>query len=452
MGCNFFELSRKDIKYYLFLTVYVVIIYYLMMTAYSETFRQSYYGLLFVYSFNAAKCVLAIGETIIIFWLTVKKTGADSLSEKIMFLLNLLYFIPGTIQQAVTNADIKYMLFFFLFWMGMEAWLMILKPNNISFIPKEHVHLKRDTYLLVITVFAFVVIEYIAIHYGQVFSVSNIKATLGDVYGVRAASKEAGMHWILVCLEYFSVYFLILMITYYTEKKKWIIVGLCGIAEISAFLVQANRIIPFLAALAFVMGLIKVDNKMLCFAFAVLAVILFIEVRINIHGLSFTNVYRRYSIVPNRLSEQYFDFFRTHTPDFLRSKYTRFSGWLGMKSEYLSPSIGMTIGRVYYDADANCNTGLVGGGAFMFGLAAPVITTFGYCMAYRIFELASSGMKDTRVVNCMALVLATLSINTGTMLANIFSISYIMLLCLSLVFAGALSGNMDAAGRVASNG
>ena len=429
-------LSRKNIKNYLFIAAYVVMIYMLMIKVYGETFRDSYYGLLFVHSFNARKLILAIAETAVMLSLTVRKISSDRLSERTVFLISLLYFIPGTVQQAVTNADIKYMLFFFLFWVGMEVWLAIMQPQNRRFIPKHVAFIDIETYLLVLTVFAFLAIELIAFRYGRVFSVSGIRETLSDVYGVRAAYKEEAMHWTLVCIEYFAVYFLMLMITYYAERRRWIIVGLCCLAEMTAFLVQANRIIPFLAGIALVIGLFKVDKKLICFAFAVLAVVLVLEVLINSHGLIMTNIFRRYSIVPNRLSEQYFDYFTTHTPDFLRSKYTRFFSLIGMQSEYISPSVGTVIGHAYYHTDVNCNNGLVGGGVFMFGYAAPIVTTFGYVMAYRIFEAASSGLRNTKAVTCLAFVLATLSINTGTFLANIFSISYIMLLCVVLAFTG----------------
>ena len=424
---------NSRIKYKLGILSYILLINVLMVNAYGETFKYSHGGQMFIYDFNSGKFILGIVETAVLYRFVCQKYEKTGLTDVIVLFFDLLYFIPGVVQQAATNSKYEYMFFFFLFRLGIEMWVRIIKPKSVSIIAKRFKTQNPKNYILIITILAVLSIIGISVYSGNYFSFSNIVATLNDIYGVRATYKENAMHWILVNIEYFSVYYLMLMIAYYTERRKWILVGICFFAEFNAFLIQANRIVLFLSVIAFLIGLIKDANRKIYIVFAILGLLLVIEVLVNIRGYAFTDVYRRYSIVPNRLSEQYYDFFKTHAPDYLRSKYDRIARIIGMRSKYLNPSIGVIIGQTYYNTGMNCNNGLVGGGMFMFGYLAPIITTFGYVMAFRLFETVTSSLKNTSIITCLAIVLTTLSINIGTMLANIFSLSYILLLYLVMI-------------------
>ena len=121
----------------------------------------------------------------------------------------------------------------------------------------------------------------------------------------------------------------------------------------------------------------------------------------------------------------------------MRTQYTRIVKLFGLENPYEYPGIGTIIGKVYYGSTMNANTGLVGGGMFSFGLLSLIFTTFGYIWAFRLFEAACYGMRKTKMVVAMAVVLATLSINSPALLANIFDLTHIFLLYFCLVpFSG----------------
>ena len=66
--------------------------------------------------------------------------------------------------------------------------------------------------------------------------------------------------------------------------------------------------------------------------------------------------------------------------------YDRTSTLLGFHSIYVEKPISRMIGEVYLGWAAGCNTGLVGGCMFCFGYLAAIISTFGYIMAFRLYE------------------------------------------------------------------
>jgi hypothetical protein len=365
--------------------------------------------------------------------LTLKKLSKPYLSETIMLLLNLLYFIPGVVQQAVTDATWEYMLFYLLFWVFMEIWLFVLKPRKKSFLGRYFRVGNTHVYWLCLLGVAMMIVALMFVYSGGSLSLSALMATFNDVYGVRAESKAQSMHWLLLNFVSWASYFLILSITYFSSQKKWIFTVLSFVGVLALFLVQANRIVVFLAAASFLISFLKLDSRKMVFCMLLIGFALLLEGVLISQGWIVTDVFRRFSIVPNRLSEQYYDYFSYHTPDFLRSLFPRIAAMTGTVSEYDTVSVGKVIGEQYYKLEMNANTGLVGGAMFQFGQLGAVISTLGYVLGFRLFEGVVVRTKNPYVMLCLAVLLTTLVINAPALLSNIFTISYFMFLYISLV-------------------
>ena len=90
------------------------------------------------------------------------------------------------------------------------------------------------------------------------------------------------------------------------------------------------------------------------------------------------------------------------------------------------------IGEVYLGWAAGCNTGLVGGCMFCFGYLAAIISTFGYIMAFRLYEGTIATFQNPSVKYSLAITLVSLSINTYGLLANLINTNYFLMLYLTL--------------------
>ena len=353
-----------------------------------------------------------------------------------MIMLNLLYYIPGYVQLATTNASWSYIFYYFIFYLGMEFWCFHIKSRYTNKFSRLLPKVRTKSYIHIMTIVGLFVSALIFIYNNKSFSVTNIIATFADVYEVRSEAKELGTHWIIITFEYWAFYFLVLMLSYYTENRKWILSIIIILTGIALFLIQANRIFIFLIGASFCIGLVKCNIKTLLYAFVAISMIVAIEVNINEQGLILTNIFRRYSVVPNRIGEFYFDYFLNNTPDFLRSCYSRISNILGLPSPYELNPIGNTIGLKYFGWEVNCNNGLAGGSMFCFGLLAPIISTFGYVKAFRIFEGTLYSIRNTQIPMTFAFVLSSLAVNSTSILANMFKISYFLLIYISLIPLG----------------
>ena len=431
------RIEKRSYRYLALVLVYALLLHILNIVYFKNTFLYSSRGQLFIYNFNSVKYIFCIFETVIISHYTVKKVECDDLTEMIMLLLNMLYFIPGTVQQAVTDAQWPYMLLFFLFWCGMEFWLSVIKPRSESRLGRLFTTKNPNIYLGFLVILCVAIAVFMHLYMNRGISITTLMETVNDVYGTRAAAKEQSVHWILLNLEYWAAYFCVILISYYTEKKKYLSTLGLLLVEVAFFVLQGNRILMFLAFAAIGISMLKVDNKKMILGLLIIAAVMIVENAATTQG-SLTNVFRRFSVVPNRLSEQYFDYFRTHEPDLLRSKYSRIFRFFGISSPYISPSIGIRIGMEYYGTMMNANNGMVGGSIFAFKFAAPIVSTFGYICAFRLFEGASYGLKNTKAIPVFALMLTSLAINAPTFLASIFSLSYFLLLYLSMIPLGKL--------------
>ncbi len=426
-----FEKENRSIR--ILILLYIMLVHLLYLHYFKDTFLTSYYGLLFQYKFNGEKYMFCLFETICIYFCTIDKIKIQRMTETIVFFLNLMYFIPGVVQQAVTDVSWKFMIYYFIFWIGMMSWTKILKPHKSSLLGQVLTTHEPRKYMLFMVVVALGITLFMSIYMKRFLSLSNIMRTLSDVYGVRTEATAKSIHWVLTNFEYWAAYFMVAAIAYFTERKRWIIVFVLMIGELTIFILQGNRIVLFLALVALATGILEIDNRRLLVCLVVILFISLIEVNIKRTGFIVTDTFRRFAVVPNRLAEQYYDYFLTHIPDFLRSLSDRVVKFLDIPSPYYSPSIARIIGQEYYGKVMGANTGLVGGGVFCFGSAGPIFSTFGYIYAFRMFERATYSLKNSKMIMAISLFLGSLVINSPALLKGIFSLSYIMMLYLSMI-------------------
>lgn len=425
---------RVKLGFYLFVCLYVTLIHILTLYYFGETLATSERGRLFIYDFNSTKYLFCLIETVFFLFFLFSHFKRQSFPDICFVFLLLLYFIPGVVQQAATNSEWGYMFFFFMFWFVMEIWniffMGLKEKQDIMIIKRDHIE-KWFTYLLVLSIIITLVL---LVLYQKSFSIGYLILVMSDVYEIRANATSSNIHWIFTNLEYWAAYFSVIATSFFAARRKWWLVLVLIIVNLSIFILEAFRMFLFLEIIALFIGVFRIKINKIPFIFVIFALILFFEVSIFEKGLIITDIYRRFSLVPNRISEFYYDYFQTNEPDYLRIAYSRISASLGYPSPYEKDNIGHIISNYYIGVDGGMNNGLVGGGMFSFGYYSLMITTFGYTLVYYLFGKYVESLKDSNLLIIIAFFMVSLSANLPYFLATLISPSYLLLLLLTLIF------------------
>ena len=182
-----------------------------------------------------------------------------------------------------------------------------IKPKQGSPFSKYFRMRNIDSYLKMLTIISLIVTAMLMLYHHKSFSIASFQETLLDVYEVRAEATNAGTHWIIVNIKLWAAYLIVLLTAYYSYHRKWVLSAILVIAEFSLFLIEANRIFVFLELGALVVGIFRIDSNKTPIAMMLISVLLLIEVNVIDVGLLFNDVFRRYTIVPNRISGFYFE-------------------------------------------------------------------------------------------------------------------------------------------------
>ena len=239
--------------------------------------------------------------------------------------------------------------------------------------------------------------------------------------------------WIIIAIEYWASYFGFVMITYYIRRKKYWLATLFVICELFYFILQGNRIFPFFIIIAVVLGIFNLNREVTKYVFLGIAGVQVLEYLIlgnNSLGF-FTNVFRRFSIVPNMISTSYFDYFQNLPKDWLRGTFTNLFGLFGLASPY-GYDINYLIGQKYYGFRMYANNGMFGGAFFEFGSLGILIDTAMFVVVLRIFEKTLK-RTDNNIKFMFAVIFGTLAINTPVIWSGCFKLSYLLMVLLTFL-------------------
>ena len=417
---------------------YVVILFYVAIQYFPTAFKTSYNGLLFPAELNLFRLITSIILCLILLLIIRRRyCKPKKVSEMIVLLLLILYFIPGLVIYSVTTISNVYYFAYIVFM------TMMLISDRIVRRPKVGIHIKginNNIVLKVLIAVSLLTTVYLSFVFKQVFSFSKLLIVLTDVYETRATALQ--VHWLIITLQQWAVYFCAFMITYSLLNKKYLLTVVFIFCELFFFILQGNRIGLFVTVLAIVFGCFKnISPKIVSIGTLSIIVLILIECIIWENGEIITNIFRRFSIVPNRIAYHYFDFFQSNTPDLLRSTFPRISEtMLGLPSRYAN--IAHTIGETYFHAEMGANTGMMGSAMFTFGIFGLVIEPICIVLFTRILDKCTMHITNKSLLFSIAAVFCSLLINAPNALANCLSLSYYLLLILSLLFVS-LDKNND---------
>lgn len=423
---------------------YMILLYVLSIYIWSQNRSEEFLTYNYLVNIDEAKLIVSIILSITMWYIvTLKYYKADNFSTQVMLLLILLYFMPGVVLSGVLNFEWTYLIEYYMYFVVMiVADKLVGKPKGpfFAFENKSLVFLQK--FLIIISL---LLPFFFAFYFRSSFSISEIILTLNDPYGTRIAAREANTRWLILAIEYWGAYFSCFMITYSLKNKKIALAVAYILCELFYFTLQGNRIFVFYIGIAIVLGVFKCNNRILTTGFVVLLLAQLIEHLLIPDPTSvglITNIFRRFCVVPNIISTQYFDFFKTHSPDWLTGTFTGLFGLLGIKSKYGS-NVGYLIGSTYYGWRMNANNGLFGGALFEFGTLGIFIDSIMFVLVLRLIEkLMFNSDRELKLIT--ATVYASLAINLTTIWAGMFRLTPTLLFILScMVFCHNYNGEID---------
>ena len=429
-GRNRFVLRfSKNTLMYFFYTILVFVLAHCVWPKYQNAEFISYQYVLF---YNPSKMIFCfIIATAFILLINNTYFNSNTFSGKVILFLTMLYFIPGMAICSALNIEWSYILFFSIYFIVLLVADKIIKhPKKFPMVVREErVSIIFRIILCVCLVYPIVIM----LLFDKGFSFVNVIATLNDPYGIRAQARENSMPWAFLLIETWGVYFGALMITYSLKNKKRFLAIAFIIIQLFYFSLQGNRIYLFITGVAIILGFIDAKNKYIAWAFVGVVLAQFLEYTIFIDeeflGLV-TNIYRRYSVVPNLLSPKYVDFFQRNTPDFLRGFFENISRFFGVESEY-GANFGVIIGQQYFHMNMNANTGMIGGAFLEFGYGGVIIDPIMMVFSLRVFEKILM-RADKAYIILVAFIYTSLAINSWSLWAQCIRISYLLLFIISL--------------------
>lgn len=419
-----------------FYLCYIILLYILAIEIWplnnSDEFRMYQY----ILDINEAKLIFSIICSVII-WLFIsqKYYAIKNFTHQAILLLIILYFLPGIVMAGALNFEWKYMIQYMLYFLVlMIADRFFLYPKHLfPELTKDSIKIARIVIIIVSLLYPF----YMARVYSKSFSLTELMLTLNDPYGARMAARDVNIFWFILAIEYAEVYFDAILITHFIKTKRKALAIAFIVVGLFYFILQGNRQFVLFVILGIVFGFLNPNKKIIAISFLSILAIQFVEFYV-IHNFNIvgpiTNVYRRFCLVPNKISSQYFDYFQINQPDYLRGVFTRICSLLNLESPYGNNQIGFIIGNAYYGWAMNANNGLFGGAYFEFGDLGFIIDPVMFVLILRLIEKILY-RADQSIKFITAIVFITIAINQQVIWAqSIKPGQYLLFLLYLLIF------------------
>lgn len=237
--------------------------------------------------------------------------------------------------------------------------------------------------------------------------------SLTNVYELRNETKAMSIPRVLSYLYSWSKVCIPVIMAYFLSRKRWIRGLICLFTLFLAFGIDGSKFVLLLTLLAAGISVLphidvkKLNRLVLAGITGVVAVSMLLYFLFG-NLLAYSLFVRRLIFVPLRITQCYFDFFTTHTPDYFRGSFMRI---FGAVTPY--PDMAKMIGGLYFNApDMNCNCGLAANAVANLGVAGCVIMPIIMIVVLYLMDLAADGI-DPRVYFSAAVYASQALINSA---------------------------------------
>lgn len=365
-----------------FLALYAGLVYFTILTIIPDQYGLTYNGFFIPKDFSYFRLAGILFAVIIILY-SVNLLKKNSLTATVLFLLNLIFFIPGVFYSVICVENSGF------FYCIVVYWTVMCLAETVRFRFKSGVSIKlshnwgEETPFMILSIITIALSLLIAFKYGNGIKVFFVE----DIYTIRIAMRESTMSWRLVAFYKALSMIVPVMVTYSILKKKWGLVILLSISQISMYTIACNKNMIYALIVAFLFAIFNVKKEHFPKLFLLFMVVIVCEGFILEEGF-FSNIFRRVFELPNVGGYLYYDYFITNRNPlyYLSYSWQSLSDLLRLPNNYNNVSVGLTVGRHYFANTTNFNTGLVGAGLAKYGIVSLIISPIATVIGLKIFD------------------------------------------------------------------
>lgn len=354
------------------------------------------------------------GELVLISWvifllsIICMKSILDNNSEKVSaIVITILYFIsfvPFTTCIAFGLLDNGYVLLNCVYWVLLIVFesYYIRKKEYKRWVIRIGNYKINDKFVNFIGIISFLLVVFISAKYTHF----RLNFNMFAVYDLRREAVGYGMPTLVAYMFDWSKAINPIMMGYCLIKKKYPMAIIYFASQMLSFGIDGLKstfFLPFVVIFSYVFmaGVSFVKLKSLiayCFAgISLLGILEYITFKSYFVVQFFI---RRMEFTTNYISNCYYEFFSTHTPDYFRASFLRY---LGLESPYTKggKSIGEVIADEFGRKGVNFNNGLFADAITNGGIIGVFVMPFIVAFVLRLIDKSTYGL-DVRLILTIA--------------------------------------------------
>lgn len=315
----------------------------------------------------------------------------DILWQYFLIFLFCIKIVPLSIMLGRVEYEPQYLFCNFIFWvlfLGLYCIIPSFKIFDNDYL-SQHKSSLTKTLNIVILLFSFTII-FISGKYAGF----RLHTSLFDVYDIRFEQREMPYPVVFRYILTASTVLCPLILTYFMERKRWIVFILfIGLIYLN-FSIEGQKSIVFSTIIGILLNLFY-KGKYKQYIFIILSLVLFacllIKSDIISTGISF--VVWRVFFCPSGMDYQYFVFFNKFEPDYYRNSILR---RLGFESPYSNSSVDIAVGE-YFNPSVDgirANNGLLSEAFANFGMVGCFILPIILVIYIKVISSCSKGINE----------------------------------------------------------
>ena len=431
-----FSVTKYDGIVFLIIVIYRLFLDFIYVNYVHAQFAYYHFDL----DYNIKYIILSFFILFCVIWSVSRLFRDGQLTDIIIGLLILMYFIPYTSLFAYSRHDVGFALFVLCYFLLLISFNKLIKINKVNLIGAQTSF--GDTKFFIILIIALGLLRIAA---SGVYTGFRITFDFSDYYEYRAEAREYAMPEIIRYLLGWSTTGLTVGLVYSIIKKKRLLSIYVILCTVLAFSFNGKKSIMFILFLSIAIALFYKEKYLskipIMFAtlggIGVVGLILFGK-----NSFVCKHFIRRMLFIPPNMSILHYDFFSSNEFDYLRSSVLRRFGFHSPYASY--GSIPRLIGAKYFSSLSlamNANTGLCGDAFANFGYWSILFAPLVIVLTFKILERCS---KNTdRRVQVMVAVSVAYAFTNGSFFTLLLTngILFLMVILIFLNSGKATVGN-----------
>lgn len=352
----------------------------------------SYSG--FELSYSAVTVLLGFLMSICVFICLPKRF--ETVSDFVLTGIALIAVVPYTTFYAFGGGDLVFTAMTFGFFILVLAFVRL---TPVLKMPAPGTRVADSVIGVLLWASAFYTITYCVMK----FSLMSFSLTTADIYARRAAFNSSGMSTLSSYIfSWAGSTIFPCSAAYFFHRRKYINVILAVLASLFIFAVSGLKSLLFGIIMVFaIYFLFQVKEKMRLTVFLIVAAIVFCMLCFTLFDeiMPYSLVVRRLGILPARIANQHYEFFRDSGPIHLSNSI--FSSIVNYPFDKDPADI---IGSLFYiDGETHANTGIFADGYTNFGYFGALLWAAIFALLMKLQDAVSAGKPYPVVCGCFAL-------------------------------------------------